>query len=304
MICLTFTFSFSTHREKSRVAWPCFGRKFVCSTSPSALQPTRNPRTRFGFIVRLYGDTSTGRRCFLFYLLRGLPHCLCLTHSYLATWTMSTNNDPALGVPSNLLLERLKQSVFTVAHAVCERTVHHRATTLGQLAALALVAVNLLQMLALPIVAQFGYGPDAVSVGQIISMKSFILGSSWAHFAWGYSLVVVLAWSLLGGLFYLHSTLANGPLTRTWPMVVVRLLITLLVQAGFVPVVHVLLTPFSCTEMKLVHINEMQCHDGAHVLVLITSVVTCVPFVAASLAIKLLVHESDPNAVDVMSMVR
>ena len=86
-------------------------------------------------------------------------------------------------------------------------------------------------------------------------------------------------------------------------MMAVRLLIGLLVQVGFVPVVHVLLTPFSCTEMRLVHSSGLECHGGAHILMLVTSIVTAVPFVLTALTLRLLVHESDPNAVDVKSMV-
>ena len=216
---------------------------------------------------------------------------------------MATHDEASLGVPSNLLAERVKHSVFTVAHAICERGVHHRVTTLGQWLALGLLLIDLIQAAALPVTSQFGYGDEAVAVAQAVSIKHLILGYGGSRFAWGYALVAVLVWALLGGLLFLRAALLSGPLTRAWPMMAVRLLIGLLVQVGFVPVVHVLLTPFSCTEMRLVHSSGLECHGGAHILMLVTSIVTAVPFVLTALTLRLLVHESDPNAVDVKSMV-
>ena len=216
---------------------------------------------------------------------------------------MATQDEASLGVPSNVLAERVKHSVFTVAHAICERGVHHRVTTLGQWLALGLLLIDLIQAAALPVTSQFGYSDEAVAVAQGVSIKHLILGYGGSRFGWGYALVAVLVWALLGGLLFLRAVLMSGPLTRAWPMMAVRLLIGLLVQVGFVPVVHVLLTPFSCTEMRLVHSSGLECHGGAHILMLVTSIVTAVPFVLTALTLRLLVHESDPNAVDVKSMV-
>ena len=213
-------------------------------------------------------------------------------------------NDAVLGVPSNLWMDRAKRAAFEVAYAIGERDVHHRVTTLSQVVSLLLVVVEAVQLLGLAITPQFGYSSGVVEAAQALSIKHALLGEDWSSFAWGYGVVAALVWITFSLLFYIHSSLSAGALTRSWPLVVLRALLAAVFNVGFVPVAHVLLTPLSCSEMHATHVNDMECHDSRHILVVVCSVLTMFPYVVVALSLKLLVHESDPNAVDVLSKVR
>merc|ERR1719163_392294 len=158
-----------------------------------------------------------------------------------------------------------------------------------------------MQILVLMILPEFGFGHSTVLAAQSVSIKQAVLGSGWSLFAVGYGVAVFLVWAALLCLGWAHRSLASNPSGDYWAFMGARTLKRVVFGVGFVPIAHIISTPLSCASMTAQHVAELDCGSGRHALLVLTSIVTLMPYVTTAVVTRLLAHESDPNALAVLS---
>ena len=200
--------------------------------------------------------------------------------------------------------DKAKRAVFELVFAVEKRDMHHRVSTVGQAWEVLLLLVEHMQILVLMILPEFGFGHSTVLAAQSVSIKQAVLGSGWSLFAVGYGVAVFLVWAALLCLGWAHRSLASNPSGDYWAFMGERTLKRVVFGVGFVPIAHIISTPLSCASMTAQHVAELDCGSGRHALLVLTSIVTLMPYVTTAVVTRLLAHESDPNALAVLSQVR
>lgn len=188
----------------------------------------------------------------------------------------------------------LEDALFRLLHVMTEQK---RLGNAARLLRFFVMLASFLQTLSLVCNPDLGWDAETWEALQWISLLKLLVprADSLGSFLAGYIPAVAVVWLALADGVYVHGSLRSpAPSALLWPIRTLRVVVTLLLSAGFIPVMTILLVPFDCDLLQRYVGSELVCHSSAHLSAIIASALTLTLLVPAACLLALTHFEANP----------
>eukprot|EP01138_Halocafeteria_seosinensis_P000279 gb/GECG01000287.1/.p1 GENE.gb/GECG01000287.1/~~gb/GECG01000287.1/.p1 ORF type:complete len:839 (+),score=87.28 gb/GECG01000287.1/:1-2517(+) len=206
---------------------------------------------------------------------------------------VSLSADLSLPSSGNNWKDRVLYVVFRLLKLMTENQKVNSTSKLLEVILLVLDWAQVVQLLVSPV---FGWHEETFGWASNISVVSIILPpNSPTAFVIAYAGVLVVAWLSLLNAIYVGWDILNESYKSIWPLKTLRALVSIVLTAGFIPIMTILSIPFDCSNLST-FLGEVSCSEFPMVLFKVSSIITLIVFVPFALLTSLVYFDDNPNS--------
>eukprot|EP01138_Halocafeteria_seosinensis_P012678 gb/GECG01012954.1/.p1 GENE.gb/GECG01012954.1/~~gb/GECG01012954.1/.p1 ORF type:complete len:1762 (+),score=243.47 gb/GECG01012954.1/:1-5286(+) len=189
------------------------------------------------------------------------------------------------------IVDRIRSVSFQLLNLMTE---NKKVSTWTKVAEVLLLVADWLQVVAILLAPVYAWDEETFSWVNSVSLSELLLPQrTQAVFNLGYILAIGLSWlCLLNALYVCYSILRNQ-YKQIWPLKLLRVLVTTLATAGFIPIMTMLAMPFDCDAMQQ-YFDTDNCRSWPLVLYLVFSVLTLLLFTPFALLMGFVYFDDNP----------